>query len=91
LFRAAKQKNEPYEVVITDLGMPEMDGHQVARGIKAESPHTPVVMMTGWGTMMKEYGETTAPEVDALIGKPPHMRELNDLLLRLAGLKTDKS
>jgi len=47
LFRTAMQKNQPYEVVITDLGMPKMDGHQVARTIKAESPNTPIIMMTG--------------------------------------------
>jgi signal transduction histidine kinase/ActR/RegA family two-component response regulator len=82
LFRTAMQKNQPYEVVITDLGMPKMDGHQVARTIKAESPNTPVIMMTGWGTIMKEEGET-ASEVDAVIGKPPRMNELNDLLLRI--------
>jgi signal transduction histidine kinase len=82
LFRAARRKNKPYEAVITDLGMPDLDGHQVARAIKEESPQTPVIMMTGWGTMMKEDEEAT-PEVDALIGKPPRMRELNDLLLRL--------
>jgi nitrogen-specific signal transduction histidine kinase/CheY-like chemotaxis protein len=82
LFRAAKQKNTPFEAVITDLGMPKMDGQQVARIIKAESPHTPVIMLTGWGKMMKDNGET-APEVDAVVGKPPHMQELNDLLLRI--------
>jgi signal transduction histidine kinase/CheY-like chemotaxis protein len=82
LFRTAMQKNQPYEVVITDLGMPKMDGHQVARTIKAESPNTPIIMMTGWGTIMREEGET-ASEVDAVIGKPPRMRELNDLLLRI--------
>ena len=62
--------------------MPDIDGHQVARTIKAESPQTPVIMMTGWGTMMKEDGEAT-PEVDALVGKPPRMQELNALLHRL--------
>jgi len=82
LFRAAMLKSQPYEVVITDLGMPDLDGHHVARTIKAESPGTPVIMMTGWGTIMKEDGET-APEVDAVIGKPPRMKELNDLLLRV--------
>jgi signal transduction histidine kinase/ActR/RegA family two-component response regulator len=82
LFRAALRNNKPYAAVITDLGMPEVDGHQVARAIKEESPQTPVIMMTGWGTMMKEDGET-APEVDALVGKPPRMQELNALLLRL--------
>jgi len=85
LFHAAVLRNQPYEAVITDLGMPEIDGHQVARTIKAESPNTPVVMMTGWGAMMKEDGENT-PEVDALVGKPPRMQELNDLLLRLTAM-----
>ena len=74
--------SQPYEVVITDLGMPDVDGHHVARTIKAESPNTPVIMMTGWGTIMKEDGDAT-PEVDAVIGKPPHMQELNDLLHRV--------
>ena len=82
LFRAAMLRNQPYEVVITDLGMPDVDGHQVARTIKAESPDTPVIMMTGWGTTMKQDRET-APEVDAVVSKPPHVQELNDLLLRI--------
>jgi CheY-like chemotaxis protein len=81
-FRAAKRKDQPFDIVITDLGMPKMDGHQLARMIKAESPHTPVIMMTGWGSLMKEDGEA-APEVDAVVGKPPHLEELNNLLIRL--------
>ena len=81
-FRTATLKNQPYEVVITDLGMPDIDGHHVARTIKAESPNTPVIMMTGWGTIMRDDGEA-APEVDAVVGKPPHVQELNDLLLRI--------
>lgn len=80
LFRVALKQKQPYQAVITDLGMPEMDGHQVARIIKAESPQTPVIMLTGWGTMMKEEGET-APEVDAILAKPARIDELNTLLL----------
>ncbi len=68
-FRAAQLKNQPFEAVITDLGMPQMDGHQLARAIKAESPNTPVIMMTGWGSMMKNDGET-APEVNAFGEEP---------------------
>jgi signal transduction histidine kinase len=82
MFRAAVLQKQPYQMVITDLGMPDVDGHQVARTIKAESPRTPIVMMTGWGTMMKEDGET-APEVDAVVGKPPRIQELNSLILQL--------
>jgi len=82
MFRAAMRKKKPYETVITDLGMPDLDGQQVARTIKAESPGTPVIMMTGWGTIMKDDGELVSG-VDAVVGKPPRIRELNDLLLRL--------
>jgi CheY-like chemotaxis protein len=83
LFRAAALKNQPYEIVITDLGMPDVDGREVARTIKAESPHTPIILLTGWGAMMKEDGETV-PGIDVVVNKPARMRELNDLLLRMA-------
>ena len=82
LFESAMLAKRPYEAVITDLGMPEMDGKQLARIIKTQSAGTPVIMMTGWGATMAEEGET-APQVDALIGKPPHIGELNSLLHRL--------
>ena len=83
MFNTAMREKQPYDVVITDLGMPDIDGHHVARAIKTESPKTPVIMITGWGTIMKEDGEAT-PEVDAVVGKPPNMGELNELLLRMA-------
>lgn len=82
IFRSAKQNGQSFDAVITDLGMPEMDGHQLARALKGEAPQLPIIMMTGWGTMMKEDGET-APDVDAVVGKPPQLQELNNLLLRL--------
>jgi len=85
LFRRAISNGQPFDAVVTDLGMSEMDGRQVARVIKTESSKTPVVMMTGWGTMMKEEGETPV-EVDALMSKPAQMKELNDVLLQLTGV-----
>jgi signal transduction histidine kinase len=84
-LRSASQTQQPFQVVITDLGMPKMDGHQLARAIRAELPKLPIIMMTGWGAMMKEDGDS-APEVDALVGKPPQLQELNSLLLRLVPL-----
>jgi CheY-like chemotaxis protein len=82
MFREAMRKKQPYETVITDLGMPDIDGQQVVRTIKAESPGTPVIMMTGWGSMMKDDGVLIAG-ADAVVGKPPRIVELNNLLLRL--------
>ena len=83
LFRAATLENQPYEVVITDLCMPDIDGNSVVRTIKAESPKTPVIMMTGCSTFMKNDG-AAALSADAVVGKPARMQELNDLVLRIA-------
>jgi signal transduction histidine kinase/CheY-like chemotaxis protein len=83
LFSNATRENQPFELVITDLGMPGVDGRQVANAIKAESPRTPVIMLTGWGAMMKEQ-EGVPVHVDALLSKPLRLNELNDAIARLA-------
>ena len=88
LFCTAIQKSEPYDAVITDLRMPDMDGWEVARMIKAESPHTPVIMMTGEDKSTEEDG-AMAPAVDVVVSKPPHMRELNELLLQVTEYHTN--
>jgi signal transduction histidine kinase/ActR/RegA family two-component response regulator len=84
MFRSSLRGGHPFEMVITDLGMPGMDGYHVARAIKEESPQTPILLLTGWGTMIKADGES-APEVDAVLNKPARMQELNSLVQRLAG------
>lgn len=83
LFRNGMLTSEPYDAVITDLGMPDVDGHQVAWAIKIESPHTPIILLTAWGTTVKNDAPITST-VDAVLSKPPIMQELNDLLLRMA-------
>ena len=81
-FRKAIREKQPFDVVITDLGMPHMDGRQLTTLLKKESPATPVVMMTGWGTLMKGEKEIHAP-VDGLLNKPPKMQELQEVLARV--------
>ena len=80
-FRLARERGRPFDVVITDLGMPYIDGRQVAKTVKNESPSTPVVMLTGWGAIMKEDGNVPA-QVDGIISKPPRSRELREILSR---------
>src|SRR4051794_25998419 len=48
-FRAAGARSEPFAVVVTDLGMPYVDGRAVAQAVKADDPLTSVVLLTGWG------------------------------------------
>jgi CheY-like chemotaxis protein len=81
-FRAARNRNEPFDVVITDLGMPYMDGREVAAAIKHESPGMPVVMLTGWGAFMKEDNDLPM-HVDGLLSKPPRIGDIRAMLRRV--------
>ena len=81
-FREMIAAGAPPDVVITDLGMPQMDGRELTTQIKRDSPRTPVIMMTGWGKMMRGEEEIRAP-VDALISKPPQMPEVQEALRKV--------
>lgn len=80
-FKAAAGSRHPFDVVITDLGMPYVDGRQVAASVKAAAADTPVIMLTGWGRLMGEAD--IPPHVDRLLSKPPRIRELNVALAEL--------
>lgn len=82
-FEAARAAGEPFELVITDLGMPYIDGRRVAAAIKAASANTPVVLLTGWGHRLTAENQVP-PHVDRVLNKPPKMRELRAALAELA-------
>ena len=56
-----------YDVVLTDLGMPDLDGWEVARAIKSASHDTPVLLLTGWG---EAPDSSSAALVDGILRKP---------------------
>jgi PAS domain S-box-containing protein len=74
-FHEAIKREEPFAVVITDLGMPYVDGRNVAGQVKASSPATPVILLTGWGQRLVAEGEVP-PHVDRVLNKPPKLHEL---------------
>jgi len=80
-FSAAFTAGSAYDVVITDLGMPHVDGRHVAAAIKRQSPAAPVILLTGWGQRMAEDGEL--PEgIDMVLSKPPRLADLRAALQR---------
>jgi PAS domain S-box-containing protein len=81
-FRRGRDAGAPFALVITDLGMPTVDGRRVASAIKELSPFTPLVMLTGWGQRMIDEGDLPS-YVDRVLAKPPR---LSDLRLALAEL-----
>ena len=81
-FRAAEGRKERFSVVITDLGMPHIDGRKVALAVKSARPSTPVILLTGWGQRLVADGEVP-PHVDRVLNKPPKLRELRAALAEL--------
>lgn len=81
-FAAAKGGDAPFAAVITDLGMPKIDGRKVAAEIKTLSPSTPVILLTGWGQGL--LADSDIPQhVDLLLSKPPKLREIREALANL--------
>jgi CheY-like chemotaxis protein len=74
-FRVAEEGAEPFDAVITDLGMPHVDGRRVAAAVKERAPATPVLLLTGWGQRMAKDGDTP-DHVDRVLSKPPKVRDI---------------
>jgi signal transduction histidine kinase len=81
-FSEALRDGVPFEIVITDLGMPYVDGRQVIASIRAASPKTPIILLTGWGQQM-DGEHDNPPQVDRLLAKPPRLREIRAALAEL--------
>jgi PAS domain S-box-containing protein len=79
-FREASGGKEPFSVVITDLGMPYIDGRKVSSSIKEISSSTPIILLTGWGERLVVDGDAPL-HIDHVLSKPPKLGELREALL----------
>jgi signal transduction histidine kinase/ActR/RegA family two-component response regulator len=80
-FSAALARGEPFAAVLTDLGMPHMDGRQVARALKNLSATTPIILLTGWGQRLIDDGDLPQ-HIDQMLSKPPKLRTLREALVK---------
>jgi PAS domain S-box-containing protein len=80
-FLAARAQGDPFPVVITDLGMPYVDGRKVSSAIKTAAPETVILLLTGWGQRLVGDGDIP-PHVDSVLSKPPKLRAIREALAR---------
>lgn len=64
-----------YDLVFTDLGMPDLSGWDVAARLRDLRPPVPVVLVTGWGASIEE-NEVREHEISAVVHKPFELRDL---------------
>jgi CheY-like chemotaxis protein len=84
-FCAAQGRGKPFSIVITDLGMPRVDGRKVASFVKGSSESIPVILLTGWGQRLMAEGDVP-PHVDRVLSKPPKLRDLREALTLCSSL-----
>jgi len=83
-YEQARAKNEPFELILMDVSMPEMDGLDATRAIRVQEQtpghgHIIIVAMTAFAT--KEYHDKCFESgMDGYVTKPVRLDELNKTL-----------
>jgi signal transduction histidine kinase/CheY-like chemotaxis protein len=92
LLRRAKAGGEPFDIVVLDYQMPEMDGIAVAKRIKgdAELADTILILLTSV-TLPLDVGEIKATGFAGYLVKPVHHSELADVLAASLHARRDQA
>lgn len=67
--------NEEFDLVLSDIVMPAMDGISLALKIKADFPELPIILMTGYADEHRRAHNLSAL-IDGLMLKPFNMEQL---------------
>jgi two-component system cell cycle response regulator CpdR len=68
-------REEPFELLLTDIVMPEMDGIELARRASELDPDIKIMFITGFAAVALNP-DTAAPKNAKVLSKPVHLREL---------------
>ena len=76
-----ENEKNPFDLVITDIVIPNVSGIGIISIIKKKYPKTPVIAITGWG----EHPEALAAEAhaDKVLEKPFELEELDKVVNEL--------
>jgi CheY-like chemotaxis protein len=77
---------ESFDVVVSDIGMPGMNGYELAESLRASERHrvTPMIAVTGF-SMYDDRDRALASGFNAFLTKPVNPRDLISLVERLRG------
>ena len=83
-LEAESTAGRPFDLVLTDLGMPDMTGWDVARAVRERPDPPPVVLVTGWGIQLDDQ-LLAASGVCDVIAKPFTLEEVLAAVERAMG------
>ncbi|WP_075997368.1 cell cycle two-component system response regulator CpdR [Salaquimonas pukyongi] len=70
-------REEPFNLLLTDIVMPEMDGIELARRATEIDPDLKVMFITGFAAVAL-HPDSDAPKDAKVLSKPFHLRDLVD-------------
>ena len=71
-------KKEVFDLVLTDLEMPEMSGWEVSRSIKNHNPDITIALITGWGETI-DSAQLRESGISTIVNKPFRMDQIINL------------
>lgn len=80
---AFREAPDTFDVVITDLSMPEMNGIDLARSLNAIRPDTPVILCSGYGDIFNQEIADNGHVIKAFLKKPVTISALCDEIAAL--------
>jgi two-component system, cell cycle response regulator CpdR len=75
-------REEPFELLLTDIVMPEMDGIELARRATELDPEIKVMFITGFAAVALNP-DNHAPRQAKILSKPFHLKDLVNEVNRL--------
>lgn len=79
----ARVRTVQYDMVMTDLRMPGMDGADFLARVRLEQPDLPIVVMTGHTNLRDQDDVWTKAGVRAVLQKPLNLREISGFLAEI--------
>lgn len=89
-LHASRDPNGVYDLVLTDLRMPQMDGMELIRRMQQIAPKTPIILMTAHSSVEVAIQAISAGAYDFVV-KPLHFPQLNVSIERALHLRKVES
>ncbi|MCP4576912.1 MAG: response regulator [Deltaproteobacteria bacterium] len=90
-LRRSLDAGKPFDLIISDIQMPEMSGYDVAKMIKNSTPEIQSLPLIALSSLMqRDAKKCEAAGFDAFLSKPIRREKLSRMLERLLGEKRDE-
>ncbi|HEU4328528.1 MAG TPA: ATP-binding protein [Roseiflexaceae bacterium] len=82
-------REHSFDLIITDLGMPEVSGWDLIRQVRAKDQQVGIVLISGWGQHLTD-AVAQDQQIDATIGKPFTLEHLHQTIAQTLNTTSER-